>query len=92
MSAARAAAVAPTSPVACSMGDIGTSGHGVCFGVRMATCNLCSRDVPDHEIEAHRRTVHPEIAADGTRESDGSVIVAEVTTQSVRQPHAPEDV
>jgi hypothetical protein len=46
----------------------------------MATCNLCTRDVPDAEIDAHRRTAHPEIAADGTRESDDSRIIPDAAT------------
>jgi hypothetical protein len=52
----------------------------------MATCNLCGRDVSDDEIEEHRRTVHPDVDADGTRRSDRSRIVPDVTA-----PRPPED-
>jgi hypothetical protein len=44
----------------------------------MATCNLCPpdrRQVPDDEMAEHLRTVHPEVAADGTARSDDSSIV-----------------
>jgi hypothetical protein len=44
----------------------------------MATCNLCppgSREVPDEGMSEHLHTVHPEVAEDGTRESDRSRIV-----------------
>jgi hypothetical protein len=57
----------------------------------MATCNLCHLDVPDDEIEDHRRSVHPEVAADGTGRSDDSTIVADAANQAVRRPHQPED-
>ncbi len=58
----------------------------------MATCNLCHRDMADDEIEEHRRAVHPEIDADGTRKSDDSNIVPDAANQAVRRPHSPEDV
>jgi hypothetical protein len=51
----------------------------------MATCNLCHRDLPDEEIDDHRRTTHPDIAADGTRKSDSSRIVPE-TPESAPLP------
>jgi hypothetical protein len=44
----------------------------------MATCNLCppgAREVPDPEMAAHLRSVHPEVDADGTRRGDASRIV-----------------
>lgn len=43
----------------------------------MATCNLCSGSpqLPDGEMADHLRTVHPEVATDGTRRSDDSTIV-----------------
>ena len=44
----------------------------------MANCNLCppgSRSVPDDEMDEHLRTAHPEVADDGTSESDNSTIV-----------------
>jgi hypothetical protein len=46
-------------------------------GATMATCNLCppeSREVPDEAMADHLHTVHPDVADDGTRESDGSTI------------------
>ncbi|MEV4347115.1 hypothetical protein AB0J83_21880 [Actinoplanes sp. NPDC049596] len=46
----------------------------------MATCNLCppeSREVPDDEMAAHLKAVHPEVDDDGTRRSDDSAIVRE---------------
>ncbi|WP_155123500.1 MULTISPECIES: hypothetical protein [unclassified Actinoplanes] len=52
----------------------------------MATCNLCHRDVPDEQIEEHRRDVHPDVAADGTRETDDSRIVPDSTV-----PPAPRE-
>ena len=58
----------------------------------MATCNLCHRDLADGEIEEHRRTAHPDVAVDGTRESDASTIVPDAANQAVRRPHSPEDV
>ncbi|TWG11570.1 hypothetical protein FHX34_106300 [Actinoplanes teichomyceticus] len=57
-------------------------------GVTMATCNLCPpgrRDIPDGEIDEHRRTAHPEVAADGTRKTDGSRIVADSATDDHAQ-------
>jgi hypothetical protein len=57
----------------------------------MATCNLCHRDVPDDEIEDHRRSVHPEVAADGTGRSDGSTIIPDAGNQAIRRPHPPGD-
>ncbi|MEU8817691.1 hypothetical protein [Actinoplanes sp. NPDC048796] len=48
----------------------------------MAICNLCppeKRDVPDDEMTNHLREVHPEVADDGTRRSDDSAIVPDVT-------------
>ncbi|GIF16015.1 hypothetical protein [Actinoplanes teichomyceticus] len=54
----------------------------------MATCNLCPpgrRDIPDGEIDEHRRTAHPEVAADGTRKTDGSRIVADSATDDHAQ-------
>ncbi|GAA4603450.1 hypothetical protein BJY16_004620 [Actinoplanes octamycinicus] len=51
----------------------------------MATCNLCHRDFADDEIEDHRRVAHPDVAADGTAESDDSRIVPE-STRSMPPP------
>ncbi|XVU28567.1 hypothetical protein ACQPZJ_16410 [Actinoplanes sp. CA-054009] len=47
----------------------------------MATCNLCpvgKREVPDDEMEAHLRRVHPEVEGDGTLRADDSVIVRDL--------------
>lgn len=52
----------------------------------MAVCNLCPPDrraVPDDEMAAHLRTVHPEVDADGTRASDDSTIVSETSPEPV---------
>lgn len=59
--------------------------------VRMATCNLCHRDLTDDEIEAHRRTEHPDIDVDGTRKSDDSRIMPDVANQAARPAHPSED-
>lgn len=71
---------------------LSAAGRGVWFGRRMATCNLCHSDFTDDAIEEHRRTAHPDIAADGTHKSDDSNIIPDVANQAVRRPHAPEDV
>ncbi|MEV4277417.1 hypothetical protein [Actinoplanes xinjiangensis] len=50
----------------------------------MATCNLCppgQRDIPDPEMPAHLREVHPDVAADGTRAGDGSTIVHDASLE-----------
>jgi len=49
----------------------------------MATCNLCppdSRDVPDEEMDDHRRVAHPESGEDGTLQVGGSTIVRDLST------------
>ncbi|GAA2704527.1 hypothetical protein [Actinoplanes palleronii] len=54
----------------------------------MATCNLCRRDMSDDEVDGHRRDVHPDISADGTRESDDSRIMPDAAAESIRPPDA----
>ncbi|BCY08139.1 hypothetical protein L3i22_032270 [Actinoplanes sp. L3-i22] len=57
----------------------------------MANCNLCHTDFADDEIEGHRRSVHPDVAADGTGKADHSNIIPDVANQAARRPHEPED-
>ncbi|GIE82383.1 hypothetical protein Aph02nite_83330 [Actinoplanes philippinensis] len=55
----------------------------------MATCNLCppdARDIPDAEMAAHLRAVHPEVDADGTRKGDGSTIVRDASLEPASSP------
>ncbi|WP_433796063.1 hypothetical protein [Actinoplanes sp. CA-252034] len=58
----------------------------------MATCNLCppeDRDVPDERMADHLRTAHPEVAADGTDEHDGSSIVQDVALEPTTTDASP---
>jgi hypothetical protein len=51
----------------------------------MAACNLCPpgrRDIPDDQMAEHLRTVHPEVAPDGTGKGDDSRIVADASYAS----------
>ena len=57
----------------------------------MANCNLCppgSRSVPDDEMDEHLRTVHPEVADDGTSEADNSTIVRDASLEPAAEEHA----
>ncbi|MEU8662195.1 hypothetical protein, partial [Actinoplanes philippinensis] len=60
----------------------------------MATCNLCppgARDIPDAEMAAHLRAVHPEVDADGTRKGDGSTIVGDVSLEPAASSSSPTE-
>jgi hypothetical protein len=51
----------------------------------MSSCSLCppgSADIPEREIEEHRRVRHPEAWAERTLEVDGSVIVRDASAET----------